>query len=117
LTTGRGDCEDYAIVKYVALLDAGIRREDVKLVVVHDILRNEDHAITVTRVDGDWIALDNRWLALVRHSELKHVTPMFVLDDNGVRAFVPETGTTKLTDNFDRAILRTPEVHDGNAHG
>jgi predicted transglutaminase-like cysteine proteinase len=96
LTTGHGDCEDYAIVKYVALLDAGIRREDVKLVVVHDLLRNEDHAITVTRIEGEWIALDNRWLALVRDTELRHVTPLFVLDDTGVRAFVPETGSTRV---------------------
>jgi predicted transglutaminase-like cysteine proteinase len=96
LTTGRGDCEDYAIVKYVALLDAGVRREDVKLAVVHDVLRNEDHAITVTRVDGEWIALDNRWLALVRDGELRRVIPRFVLDNTGVRAFVPETEATRL---------------------
>jgi len=96
LTTGRGDCEDYAIVKYVALLDAGIRREDVRLAVVHDVLRNEDHAITVTRVDGEWIALDNRWLALVRDGELRRVVPRFVLDNTGVRAFVPETEATRL---------------------
>ena len=96
LTTGRGDCEDYAIVKYVALLDAGIRREDVRLAVVHDVLRNEDHAITVTRVDGEWIALDNRWLALVHDGELRRVIPRFVLDNTGVRAFVPETEATRL---------------------
>jgi predicted transglutaminase-like cysteine proteinase len=96
LTTGRGDCEDYAIIKYVALLNAGIRRQDVKLVVVHDLRRNEDHAITMTRVDGEWIALDNRWLALVRDAELRRVTPLFVLDDAGVRAFVPETVATSV---------------------
>jgi predicted transglutaminase-like cysteine proteinase len=31
LTTGRGDCEDYAIAKYVPLVDAGVPKEDVKL--------------------------------------------------------------------------------------
>jgi predicted transglutaminase-like cysteine proteinase len=104
LTTGRGDCEDYAIIKYVALLNAGIRRQDVKLVVVHDLRRNEDHAITMTRVDGEWIALDNRWLALVRDAELRRVTPLFVLDDAGVRAFVPETVATSV------AHLRQPSA-------
>jgi predicted transglutaminase-like cysteine proteinase len=62
LTTGRGDCEDYAIVKYVALLGAGVHRQDVKVVVLRDLLRNEDHAITVTRIGEKWIVLDNRWL-------------------------------------------------------
>jgi hypothetical protein len=42
LTTGRGDCEDYAIVKYVALLNVGIKRQDVKLVLVHDLLRQRE---------------------------------------------------------------------------
>jgi predicted transglutaminase-like cysteine proteinase len=37
LASGLGDCEDYAIVKYVALSEAGIAAEDVKLVVVRDL--------------------------------------------------------------------------------
>src|SRR5580698_4068947 len=34
LTTGRGDCEDYAIAKYVALMQAGIAKDGVKLLIV-----------------------------------------------------------------------------------
>jgi predicted transglutaminase-like cysteine proteinase len=33
LQTHRGDCEDYAIVKYVALLQAGLSHDDVKIVI------------------------------------------------------------------------------------
>ena len=40
-TTGRGDCEDYAIAKYVALTEAGVPPEDVKLVVVRDKTASE----------------------------------------------------------------------------
>jgi predicted transglutaminase-like cysteine proteinase len=90
LNTGRGECKDYAIVKYVALLDAGIRSEDLKLVIVHDLLRNEDHAVAVTRVEGKWIVLDNRWFALVRDVEVRHVVPLFVMDHTGIQAFVPD---------------------------
>ena len=99
LTTGRGDCEDYAIAKYVALLDAGISNDDLKLVIVHNLLRDEDHAILVARVDGKWYVLDNRWLALVADSQLAHVIPLFVLDDTGVREFVPQTSATRLAAN------------------
>lgn len=88
LTTGRGDCEDYAIVKYVALLGAGVHRQDVKVVVLRDLLRNEDHAITVTRIGEKWIVLDNRWLALVQDVEVRRVVPLFILDHTGVRAYV-----------------------------
>jgi predicted transglutaminase-like cysteine proteinase len=33
-----GDCEDYAIVKYVALLEAGLSRDDVKIVILRNLL-------------------------------------------------------------------------------
>jgi predicted transglutaminase-like cysteine proteinase len=102
LTTGRGDCEDYAIAKYAALLDAGISNNDLKLLIVHNLLRNEDHAILATRVDGKWYVLDNRWLALVSDSQLAYVIPLFVLDDTGVKEFVPQTTATRLADDRPR---------------
>jgi hypothetical protein len=46
-------------------VDAGIPKEDVKLVIVYNLAFDEDHAMVATRVDGEWIVLDNRSLALV----------------------------------------------------
>jgi predicted transglutaminase-like cysteine proteinase len=88
-TTGHGDCEDYAIAKYVALTAAGIPAADVKLVIVRNIAANEDHAIVAVRNGGNWIMLDNRWLTLVKDVEMPRIAPLFVLDDAGVREFVP----------------------------
>ena len=45
--------------------------------------------MVAARVAGDWIVLDNRSLALVPDVEVRRVTPLFVLDDTGVKAFVP----------------------------
>ncbi|HEX4409489.1 MAG TPA: transglutaminase-like cysteine peptidase [Xanthobacteraceae bacterium] len=87
--TGRGDCEDYAIAKYVALTAAGVPAKDVKLVIVHNTAANEDHAITAVQIDGDWVLLDNRWLTLVADKAMRQATPLFVLDDDGVRKFTP----------------------------
>jgi predicted transglutaminase-like cysteine proteinase len=92
-TSGRGDCEDYAIAKYVALTEAGIPAQDVKLVVVRNIAANEDHAVTAVRLDGGWLMLDNRWLTLVADVDMPQVVPLFVLDGAGVREFVPEIPT------------------------
>jgi predicted transglutaminase-like cysteine proteinase len=89
LTTGRGDCEDYAIAKYVALSAAGVSTDDVKLVIVRNTAVAEDHAVVAVRLDGSWIMLDNRWLTLVEDDEMPGVVPLFVLDDNGVRQFAP----------------------------
>ena len=91
LTTGLGDCEDYAIAKYVALTEAGVAAEDVRLVIVRDLGVGGDHAVVATRLDGDWIILDNRWLMLVKDSEMRRMIPMFVLDQTGVRQFAPAT--------------------------
>jgi predicted transglutaminase-like cysteine proteinase len=90
-TTGRGDCEDYAIAKYVALTAAGIPAADVKLVIVRNLAANEDHAVTAVRLDGDWVMLDNRWLTLVADSEMPRTIPLFVLDGGGVREFSSPT--------------------------
>ena len=87
--TGRGDCEDYAIAKYVALTAAGVPARDVKLVIVRNTAANEDHAIVAVRDGGDWIMLDNRWLTLVKDVAMPKTIPEFVLDDAGVREFVP----------------------------
>jgi predicted transglutaminase-like cysteine proteinase len=65
LTTGRGDCEDYAIAKYVALSEAGVAENDLRLVIVRDFAAGEDHAVVTARLDGKWIVLDSRWLTLV----------------------------------------------------
>jgi len=89
LTTGRGDCEDYAIAKYVALTQAGVAAEDVRLVVVHDLAVDENHAVVATRLNGDWIILDNRWLTLVKDSEMPRMVPLFALDQTGVRLLLP----------------------------
>jgi predicted transglutaminase-like cysteine proteinase len=95
-TTRRGDCEDYAIAKYVALRAAGVPETDVRLIVVRNKAVDQYHAVVAVRLDGDWIILDNRWLALVRDREMWRATPLFELDDDGVRRFVGPPPAGKL---------------------
>ncbi len=95
-STGRGDCEDYAIAKYVALRAAAVAEQDVKLVIVRNTDEDENHAVVAVRLDDAWVILDNRWLALVRDREMWRATPLFELDENGVRRFVDPVATPKL---------------------
>jgi predicted transglutaminase-like cysteine proteinase len=88
LHSNSGDCEDYAIVKYAALLAAGLPKDAVKIVVLRNRLPNEDHAVVAIQVDHQWLILDNRTLTLVRDTDVMRATPEFVLDDQGVRRFV-----------------------------
>ena len=89
LQTHRGDCEDYAIVKYIALLQAGLSPDDVKIVILRNLLPREDHAAVAARVDGQWLILDNRHLTLVQDTKMVRCIPKFVLDEHGTRRFVP----------------------------
>jgi predicted transglutaminase-like cysteine proteinase len=89
LATGRGDCEDYAIAKYVALLEAGVAADDVRLVIVRDLAFEQDHAVVAVRLDEKWIMLDNRRLALMQDVDMPRVQPLFVLDGSGVKQFAP----------------------------
>ncbi|MFZ5693656.1 MAG: transglutaminase-like cysteine peptidase [Pseudomonadota bacterium] len=65
LASGQGDCEDYAIVKLLALQQAGIARSDLRLVIVRERASRSAHAVAAVRFDGRWLLLDNRFLALV----------------------------------------------------
>jgi predicted transglutaminase-like cysteine proteinase len=87
LLSNRGDCEDYAILKYAALLQAGIPRDDVKIVILKNFFPKENHAAVATRIDGEWLILDNRTLTLVRDMDVTRAIPEFVLDHEGVRRF------------------------------
>jgi predicted transglutaminase-like cysteine proteinase len=88
LQSSRGDCEDYAIVKYAALLGAGISESDVKVVIFKNLLPREDHAALAVHVDGQWLILDNRTLTLVSDTDVTRAIPEYLLDQNGVSRFV-----------------------------
>jgi Bacterial transglutaminase-like cysteine proteinase BTLCP len=97
-TTYRGDCEDYVIAKYVALQAAGVAPEDIKLVVVRNTDVSENHAVVAVRIDGAWVILDNRWLALASDREMRRATPLFEIDEYGVRQFMAPTANARLPD-------------------
>src|SRR5260370_2861662 len=89
LQSHRGDCEDYAIVKYVALLQAGLSHDDVKIVILRNLLPKEDHAAVAARVDGQCLILDNPRLALVRDTNPPRSIPQFTLNQDHPRHFLP----------------------------
>jgi predicted transglutaminase-like cysteine proteinase len=84
---GAGDCEDYAIAKFVALLLAGVAPDDLRIVVMHDTMRGEDHAVAAVRLDGRWLTLDNRRMAMVEDSNVRNYQPTFVIDRDGVKRY------------------------------
>ena len=101
LNSGQGDCEDYAIAKYVALRDAGFSSEDLRLVIVRDRVARQDHAVTGVRQDGRWLMLDNRHDILLEQKDAGHFIPLFAIDQQGVKLFAAP---------FDRAPATAPAL-------
>jgi predicted transglutaminase-like cysteine proteinase len=87
LTSGRGDCEDYAIAKYAVLRAAGVPANDLRLLLVRDRAARQDHAVLAVRDNGRWLVLDNRHLMLSETTALPQFTPLFALDHQGVSLF------------------------------
>jgi predicted transglutaminase-like cysteine proteinase len=84
---GAGDCEDYAIAKFVGLRMAGVAPDDLRIVIVHDPMRGEDHAIAAARLDGRWLTLDNRRMAMVEDADARHYRPIFVIDRDHAKRY------------------------------
>ena len=86
-TSGAGDCEDYAIAKFAALRLAGISPEDLRIVVMHDTIGGEDHAVAAARLDGHWLMLDNRRMAMIEDAYVRNYRPTFVIDQHEVMKY------------------------------
>ena len=84
LSTGQGDCEDYAIVKYAMLMQAGVNSSDLRLMLVKDLSVRQDHAVLAVRQDGRWLVLDNRRSMPFETADLRHFVPLFALNEQGV---------------------------------
>ena len=101
--SGAGDCEDYAIAKFAALRMAGISSEDLRIVVLRDQLHGEDHAAVLAQLDGHWLMLDNRRMAMIEDVDVRGHRPLFVIGDAGVMHY-EEPSATVAGQDFAPAI-------------
>jgi predicted transglutaminase-like cysteine proteinase len=82
--TAKGDCEDYAIAKYVALREAGFPGDQLRVLLGRDRIVQQDHAVLAAHLDGHWLILDNRWSELRDDIADLNFTPLFAIDHAGV---------------------------------
>jgi len=95
LASGAGDCEDYAIVKYVALRELGFAASDLRFVVVRDDKHSVEHAIIAVRDDREWLVLDNRTMAILNSADIPYYVPLFAFDQQGTQTIA---AADRLTD-------------------
>jgi len=77
LKAGRGDCEDYAILKMAALKAAGIPVSSMSLVVLRDRERNLFHAVLAVATDRGHFILDNAHDVVLLDSKIARYQPLF----------------------------------------
>lgn len=87
LARGAGDCEDYAIAKFAALRLAGVAAEDLRIVIMHDAIHGDDHAVAAARLDGRWLTLDNRRMAMVEDDAVRNYRPTFLMAQSGIMRY------------------------------
>jgi predicted transglutaminase-like cysteine proteinase len=102
--TGKGDCEDYAIAKYVALTEAGFPHEELRLVLVRDRSVRQDHAVLAARLDGHWLILDSRRPDLINDSDATSFTPLYAINHRGVQLFAAPYAKRGLLDSEVEAV-------------
>lgn len=77
LDAGRGDCEDYAILKMAALKAAGVPASSMTLVVLRDRERDLFHAVLAVATDKGHFILDNAHDAVLLDSAISRYQPLF----------------------------------------
>ena len=75
-----GDCEDYAIIKYLSLRNLGFTDDELRLVAVKDLNLKVGHAVLVVFFKGKVLLLDNQIKKVVDTSIVHHYEPVFSIN-------------------------------------
>ena len=89
LTILHGDCEDYAILKYATLLQAGLSAASLRIVIGEIIsgAGNQPHAWCAAGIEGTWHALDNKFPQIIAIADYLNWLPLAAMHDASVVRF------------------------------
>jgi predicted transglutaminase-like cysteine proteinase len=76
-----GDCEDYAIAKFMSLKALGFTNDDMRIVVLKDLNLGIAHAILVVYLDGRAMVLDNQIDNVVSADTVHHYRPIYSINE------------------------------------
>ncbi len=78
-----GDCEDYAIAKYLTLRRLGWDADKMRILVLQDLNLRIAHAVLLVRLDDKYMLLDNQLSIVVDSTRVKHYKPIYSVNENG----------------------------------
>ena len=104
-TAGKGDCEDYVLLKRRMLIERGWPESTLLITVVRDE-NNEGHAVLTARTDAGDLVLDNKRQEIVRWTDVPYA---FIKQQSGRN---PLVWTSLLPPND----AQQPSVSASNSH-
>ncbi len=107
-----GDCEDYAIAKFMSLKALGFTNDDMRIVVVQDLNLGIAHAVLVVYLDGRALVLDNQIEDVVSADSVHHYRPIYSINERHWWLHRPRPGTIP-----ERTAAHPPSHHRYTASG
>jgi len=77
-----GDCEDYAISKYITLKRLGVDPASMRLVILQDENLNVAHAVLAVTLEGETFILDNQIDAVLPDTQILHYRPVYSINES-----------------------------------
>lgn len=119
LRKGSGDCEDYAIIKYLALRYLNWPTEDMWLVLVQDKKKKTHHAVLAARYGSQIFILDNlskpRYLLIPDETYMKNYMPFYAINERSSWIFAMpqpkrDAGNPLLGEKENLGVAESDEV-------
>lgn len=107
-----GDCEDYAIAKYLTLRRLGVPPERMRIVILQDLNLRSPHAVLAVFHDDRILILDNQVERIVDHRFIRHYRPIYSLSEQAWWLHRPASPTTRA-----KARARSKTRARSNASG
>ena len=84
-----GDCEDYVIAKYRSLRLLGLPAEQLRMVVVQDVVRDLPHAVLAVYLGDEVLILDNLSEAVLPQRRVVDYVPYYSVNEAARWAHTP----------------------------
>lgn len=77
----QGDCEDYAIAKYLTLRQLGVSDAQMRIVVLQDLNLGIPHAVLAVATPDGTMILDNQISSVVDARVIRHYQPIYSINE------------------------------------
>lgn len=77
-----GDCEDFAVTKFLGLRELGFKNDELRVVAVQDRKRGVNHTVTLVQLGDEILLLDNEINDVLPASSIRHYEPVFAANED-----------------------------------